>query len=153
MPTIESPSTTMSPLSGLSNPMIVFSSTDLPVPDGPRIAVIHPLGTSKPMSSSTLWLPNDFATCDRVIIGSSVAVRPAPWSTSSTASASASRSPSSCLRARRLISITSAPRAGAWAAAVRLRGVSTRLTLPRHAHYLCLLSPSISRIANQTSGK
>ena len=39
-----------------------LSRTDLPVPDGPRMAVIRPLGTSKVMSSSTVCDPNDLVT-------------------------------------------------------------------------------------------
>ena len=37
--------------------MMFFSSTDLPVPDGPMMALILPLGTSKEMSSRTVWRP------------------------------------------------------------------------------------------------
>ena len=39
-----------------------FSRTDLPVPDGPMIAVMRPLGTSKLMSLRTVCEPNDFVT-------------------------------------------------------------------------------------------
>src|SRR5580658_7712124 len=42
--------------------MIVFRRTDLPVPDGPRMAVIAPLGTSNVMPSSTVCSPKDLLT-------------------------------------------------------------------------------------------
>ena len=42
--------------------MTFFSRTDFPVPEGPRIAVMRPLGTSKVMSFSTVWEPKDFVT-------------------------------------------------------------------------------------------
>ena len=51
-----------------------FSSTDLPVPDGPRMAVIRPLGTSKVMSSSTVCEPKDLVTPRREMIGSPGAI-------------------------------------------------------------------------------
>ena len=51
--------------------MMFFSRTDLPVPDGPRMAVMRPFGTSKLMSSSTVWDPNDFVTPRSEMIASS----------------------------------------------------------------------------------
>jgi hypothetical protein len=40
--------------------MMVFNNTDFPVPDGPSTADVLPFGTSKVMSSSTVWLPKRF---------------------------------------------------------------------------------------------
>ena len=57
-------------------------STDFPVPDGPRIEVIRPLGTSKVMSSSTVCEPNDFVTPRREMIGSPGAIQGATASVS-----------------------------------------------------------------------
>ena len=51
-----------------------FSRTDLPVPEGPRMAVIRPLGTSKVMSSSTVWEPKDLVTPRSEMIGSPGAI-------------------------------------------------------------------------------
>ena len=62
MRTVSSPSTQISPASGRSRPMMFLRSTDLPVPDGPMMALILPLGTSKVMSWSTVWEPNRFVT-------------------------------------------------------------------------------------------
>src|SRR5687767_9663729 len=42
--------------------MMFLSNTDLPVPDGPMMALILPRGTSKVMSCSTVCEPNDFVT-------------------------------------------------------------------------------------------
>src|SRR5437588_12575862 len=42
--------------------MMFFSSTDLPVPEGPRTAEILPRGTSKVMFLSTVWLPKRLVT-------------------------------------------------------------------------------------------
>ena len=47
--------------------MMFFNSTDLPVPDGPMMALISPRGTSKLMSSRTVCDPNDFVTPRREI--------------------------------------------------------------------------------------
>ena len=55
-----------------------LSSTDFPVPDGPRMAVILPFGTSKVMSSSTVWEPNDLVTPRREMIGSPGAIQVCP---------------------------------------------------------------------------
>ena len=51
-----------------------LSSTDFPVPEGPRMAVIRPLGTSKVMSSSTVCEPKDLVTPRREMIGSPGAI-------------------------------------------------------------------------------
>ncbi len=59
---ISSPSIQTSPRSGFSSPMMCLSSTDLPVPDGPMMALISPRGMSKDMSSSTVWDPKDFVS-------------------------------------------------------------------------------------------
>src|ERR1700722_15761764 len=69
-PTIWSPSTQISPRSGRSSPRMFLSNTDFPVPEGPRMAVIRPLGTSKVMSSRTVWEPKDLVTPRREMIGS-----------------------------------------------------------------------------------
>src|ERR1700728_4770556 len=79
-PTIWSPSTQISPRSGRRSPRMFFSRTDFPVPDGPRMAVILPFGTSKVMSSSTVWEPNDFVTPRREMIGSPGAIHGCPTS-------------------------------------------------------------------------
>ncbi len=55
-----------------------LSSTDFPVPDGPRMAVILPLGTSKVMSSSTVCEPNDLVTPRSEMIGSPGAIQACP---------------------------------------------------------------------------
>jgi hypothetical protein len=55
-----------------------LSNTDFPVPDGPRIAVILPFGTSKVMSSRTVWEPKDFVTSRSEMIGSPGAIQPGP---------------------------------------------------------------------------
>jgi hypothetical protein len=47
-----------------------FSNTDLPVPDGPMMAVILPRGMSKVMPSSTVCDPKRFVTPRREMIGS-----------------------------------------------------------------------------------
>ena len=54
------PSMTTEPLSGLSRPMMVLSSTDLPVPDGPSMTEISPAGTVSDTSPQMSCLPNDF---------------------------------------------------------------------------------------------
>ena len=41
---------------------MTFSRTDFPVPEGPRMAEVSPRGTSKVMSSRTVWLPNCLET-------------------------------------------------------------------------------------------
>ena len=46
-----------------------FRRTDLPVPEGPRMAVILLFGTSKLTSSSTVWVPKDLVTPRREMIG------------------------------------------------------------------------------------
>ncbi len=51
-----------------------FRSTDLPGPDGPRMAVMRPLGTSKVMSSSTVCDPNDLVTPRKEMMGSPGAI-------------------------------------------------------------------------------
>src|SRR5438876_10011537 len=73
-----SPSTQISPCSGRSRPMMFLRSTDLPVPDGPRMAVILPLGTSKVMSCSTVWEPNDLVRSLIEMIGSVFCRRRSP---------------------------------------------------------------------------
>ena len=57
-----------------------LSSTDFPVPDGPRMAVIRPLGTSKVMSSSTVCEPKDLVTPRSEMIGSPGAIQGATCS-------------------------------------------------------------------------
>ena len=66
------------PPSGRSSPMMFLSSTDFPVPDGPSMAVILPFGTSKVMSSSTVWVPNVLVTPRREMMGSPGAIQPCP---------------------------------------------------------------------------
>src|SRR3954454_2943586 len=56
------PSMTTDPLSGLSRPMIVLSSTDLPVPDGPSITQISPGGTVNVTSPQISCLPKDLVS-------------------------------------------------------------------------------------------
>src|SRR5437588_12937875 len=51
--------------------MMFLRSTDLPVPDGPMMALILPLGRSKVMSSSTVCDPNRFVTPLSEMIASS----------------------------------------------------------------------------------
>jgi hypothetical protein len=51
---------------------------DFPVPDGPRMAVILPFGTSKVMSSSTEWEPKDLVTPRSEMIGSPGAIQACP---------------------------------------------------------------------------
>ena len=63
---------------GTQQPEMFLSNTDFPVPGGPRIAVILPFGTSKVMSSSTVWEPNDFVTPRREMIGSPGAIQAGP---------------------------------------------------------------------------
>src|SRR5579884_1982284 len=70
MPTICSPSTQISPASGRRRPMMFLSRTDFPVPDGPRMAVVLPRGTSKVMSERTVWDPNRLVTPRSEITGS-----------------------------------------------------------------------------------
>src|ERR1700759_2915095 len=48
------------PFSGFSNPMIDFSSTDLPVPDGPSNTLTSPAGSVNVTSDQMFELPNDF---------------------------------------------------------------------------------------------
>src|SRR3954449_12415808 len=48
------------PFSGLSNPMIDFSSTDFPVPDGPSNTDTSPAGRVNVTSDQMFELPNDF---------------------------------------------------------------------------------------------
>src|ERR1700712_3446873 len=48
------------PFSGFNNPMIDFSSTDLPVPDGPSSTLISPAGSVSVTSDQMFELPNDF---------------------------------------------------------------------------------------------
>src|SRR4051812_31256523 len=48
------------PFSGLSRPMIDFSSTDLPVPDGPSSTLTSPAGSVNVTSDQMFELPNDF---------------------------------------------------------------------------------------------
>src|SRR5438874_1366794 len=78
MPTMFSPSTQISPRSGRRSPMMFFRSTDLPVPDGPRMAVMRPFGTSKEMSSSTVCDPKDLVTPRNEMIASSGTSPPFP---------------------------------------------------------------------------
>ena len=59
---ISSPSIQTSPRSGFSSPMMCLSSTDLPVPEGPMMALILPFGMSKVMSSSTVCEPKDLVS-------------------------------------------------------------------------------------------
>ena len=63
--------------------MTFFSRTDFPVPDGPRMAVIRPFGTSKEMSFRTVWDPKDFVTPRSEMIASvvsgSLSVSPLRW--------------------------------------------------------------------------
>src|SRR3954451_22517982 len=56
------PSMTTEPLSGFSRPMIVLSSTDLPVPEGPSITQISPGGTVKVTSPQMSCLPKDLVS-------------------------------------------------------------------------------------------
>lgn len=51
-----------------------LSKTDFPVPEGPRMAVIRPLGTSNVMSSSTVCDPNDLVTPRNEMMGSPGAI-------------------------------------------------------------------------------
>src|SRR5207253_7734022 len=62
MPTMFSPSTQTSPASGRSRPMMFLRSTDLPVPDGPMMALIFPFGRSNVMFSRTVCEPKLFVT-------------------------------------------------------------------------------------------
>src|SRR6185437_8965723 len=63
------PSTKIVPWSGLISPMMVLSSTLLPVPEGPSSATVSPSRTSKSTPFSTTCLPNRFATPWSSIIG------------------------------------------------------------------------------------
>src|SRR5579875_3930348 len=45
-------------------------STDLPVPEGPKMAVVRPFGMSKLTSSSTVWLPKHLVSPRTEMIGS-----------------------------------------------------------------------------------
>src|SRR6266516_4303484 len=54
--------TQISPLSSLRSPIRHFRKTLLPVPEGPSIRVIRPLGMSQVMSSRTVWEPKDFVS-------------------------------------------------------------------------------------------
>src|SRR3954468_2258609 len=56
------PSMTTEPRSGLSSPMMVLSSTDLPVPDGPSITQISPGGTVSVTSPQISCLPKDLVS-------------------------------------------------------------------------------------------
>src|SRR5438105_9893472 len=64
--------------------MMFLSKTDLPVPDGPRMAVMRPLGTSKVMSERTVCDPKDLVTPFREMMVSDFsdlplgALRPSP---------------------------------------------------------------------------
>src|SRR3954447_12230294 len=71
MRTVSSPSTQISPSSGRSSPMMFLSSTDLPVPDGPMMALILPFGRSNVMPSSTVCDPKRFVTPRNEMIASS----------------------------------------------------------------------------------
>ncbi len=62
------------PLPVATGPKMFLSRTDLPVPDGPRMAVIFPLGTSKVMSSSTVLVPNRLVTPRTEMMGSPGAI-------------------------------------------------------------------------------
>src|SRR5579872_912786 len=42
--------------------MMTLSMTDLPVPEGPMMAVVFRRGTSKVTSRRTVWLPKDLVT-------------------------------------------------------------------------------------------
>src|SRR6266540_4773722 len=57
--TMSRPSIQISPRSGFSRPMMFLRNTDLPVPEGPSMRVILPLGMSQVMSSRTVCGPND----------------------------------------------------------------------------------------------
>src|SRR5690349_20934119 len=48
------------PRSGLSNPMIDFRNTDLPVPEGPSITLTSPAGSVSVTSRQMVWRPKDF---------------------------------------------------------------------------------------------
>src|SRR5689334_22999893 len=54
---MSTPSMITLPLSGLSRPMIVLRSTDLPVPEGPSITQISPAGTVRVTSPQISCLP------------------------------------------------------------------------------------------------
>ena len=54
------PSMITEPLSGLSRPMMVFRSTDLPVPEGPSMTETSPAGTVSVTSPQISSLPKDF---------------------------------------------------------------------------------------------
>src|ERR1700712_1781860 len=54
---MSTPSMTTLPLSGLSSPMMVFSSTDLPVPEGPSITQISPAAMVSVTSPQISCLP------------------------------------------------------------------------------------------------
>src|SRR4051812_5866291 len=56
---MSTPSITTLPRSGLSSPIRVFSSTDLPVPEGPSITQISPAGTVRVTSPQMSCLPKD----------------------------------------------------------------------------------------------
>ena len=56
------PSMTTEPRSGLSRPIRVLSSTDLPVPDGPSITQISPAGTVRVTSPQMSCLPKDLVS-------------------------------------------------------------------------------------------
>src|SRR6188472_877941 len=56
---MSTPSMTTLPRSGLRSPISVFSSTDLPVPDGPSITQISPAGTVRVTSPQISCLPKD----------------------------------------------------------------------------------------------
>ena len=48
------------PFSGFNSPMIDFSSTDFPVPDGPSSTDTSPAGRVNVTSDQMFELPNDF---------------------------------------------------------------------------------------------
>ena len=59
------PSITTEPWSGLRRPIRVFSSTDLPVPDGPSMTDTSPAGTVSVTSPQISCLPKDL---DKLLI-------------------------------------------------------------------------------------
>ena len=56
-PTTDWPAILMSPASGATMPAISRSSTVLPAPDGPKIAIVSPRSTDNAASRSTSSLP------------------------------------------------------------------------------------------------
>src|SRR5690554_2098321 len=67
------PKTSTVPAAGTSSPVSAASRVDLPLPEGPRIAVMLPRGTTRSMSSRMVRAPRSSRTPERRTAGSCVA--------------------------------------------------------------------------------